>query len=117
MKVVVAGGAGFLGAHLCRRLLNDGDAVLCIDNMATGSERNIEPFATHPKFTFLERDLTQPLNEPAQVDAICNLASPASPPDYRRLAIETLLVNAEASRTLLEWAVRDGARYLLTSTS
>lgn len=117
MNVAVAGGAGFIGAHLCARLLADGDHVLCIDNLATGSRRNLQPLLAQPGFSLLEHDLTAPLTRPPRVDAICNLASPASPPDYRRLAIETLRVNAEGSRLLLEWAARDGARYLLASTS
>ena len=117
MRVAVAGGAGFLGTHLCERLLAAGDDVLCIDNFATATPRTVERLLEHPRYTFIEHDLTKTLLSPPPVDAICNLASPASPPDYRRLAIETLLVNAEGARTLLDWADRDGAHYMVTSTS
>src|SRR6185437_5569280 len=77
LKVLVSGGAGFIGSHLCARLLREEHQVLCVDNLLTGSERNIEALRQHPQFTYLKHDVTLPLD--AEVDAIFHLASPASP--------------------------------------
>src|SRR6266849_4119170 len=77
LKIVVTGGAGFIGSHLCARLLEDGHSVLCVDNLITGSARNIEALRTHPHFSFLQHDVTQPFT--FEADAIYHMASPASP--------------------------------------
>lgn len=115
MKIVVTGGAGFIGSHLCARLLDEGHSVLCIDNFITGSERNIAPLCTHPQFAFIQQDVTQPFD--FEADAIFHLASPASPVGYMEHPIETILVNSHGTYLLLEQAKRQNARFLVASTS
>jgi nucleoside-diphosphate-sugar epimerase len=115
LKVVVTGGAGFIGSHLGARLLDEGHSVLCIDNFITGSKRNIEPLCTHPHFTFIQQDVTHPFD--FEADAIFHLASPASPVGYMEHPIETILVNSHGTYLLLEQAKRQNARFLLASTS
>ena len=117
MKVLVAGGAGFIGSHLCERLLNDGHTVVSMDNMVTGSAANIAAFEACERFTSIEHDVVEPLPDLPQFDRIYHLASPASPPIYQQLAIETLRVNSEGTRRLLELAVEHGARFFFASTS
>ncbi|HET9411720.1 MAG TPA: UDP-glucuronic acid decarboxylase family protein [Candidatus Saccharimonadales bacterium] len=119
-KVLVAGGAGFLGSHLCERLLASGDHVVCVDNLATGRQKNVAHLIGKPGFTFIEHDIVQPL--PASItdqkfDIVANLASPASPPKYVALAVETLRVGSEGTRRLLDIAKSHNARYIHTSTS
>lgn len=117
MKVIVAGGAGFIGSHLCDRLIANGHEVICIDNLVTGSTDNIAHLRDNPAFTFIEHDLAEPLPGLPPVDQIYHMASPASPPVYQQYAIETMRVNAEGSRHLLEFAMLHGARFLYASTS
>jgi len=117
MRVVVAGGAGFIGSHLCRRLLADGHQVLCLDNLSTGRRANIAELEGQPDFVFREHDVTRPLPPEVEADAILHLASPASPPRYLCRPVETLLANSEGTLNLLEAARRSGARFLLASTS
>jgi nucleoside-diphosphate-sugar epimerase len=115
LKALVTGGAGFIGSHLCARLLRDGHEVVCADNLLTGRERNIEPLRNDPRFTFLRHDVTEPLD--VAVDAIFHLASPASPVGYWTYPFETIRVNTEGTMRMLELAERSGARFLLASTS
>ncbi len=115
MKIVVTGGAGFIGSHLCTRLLDEGHSVLCIDNLITGSERNIAPLRTHPNFTYVRHDVTQPLE--FEADAIFHLASPASPVGYMTYPIETILVNSQGTYQMLEQARKQHAMFLVSSTS
>ena len=115
MKALVTGGAGFIGSHLCARLLRDDYEVVCADNLLTGRERNIEPLRDNPRFTFLRHDVTEPLD--VAVDAIFHLASPASPVGYWTYPFETIRVNTEGTMRMLELAERNGARFLLASTS
>ena len=115
MKVVVTGGAGFIGSHLCTRLLDEGHSVLCVDNFITGSERNIEPLRNNPHFVFVQQDVTKPFDFVA--DAIFHLASPASPVGYMDHPIETILVNSHGTYLLLEQAKRQNAMFLVASTS
>ena len=117
MHIVVSGAAGFIGSHMCDRLLAEGHSVLAIDNFLTGSPANIAHLKGHPGFQFMERDITQPLSIDGPVDCVVNMASPASPKDYLEHPIETLDVGSAGTRNMLEAARRKGARFLLTSTS
>lgn len=114
---LVTGGAGFVGANLCERLIADGDTVIALDNLVTGRKHNLAEVESHPAFSFIEFDLNQGLPELPKLDRIYHCASPASPPEYQRYPIETLLVNAEGTRRLLDLAIDHGARFLFTSTS
>lgn len=115
MKILVAGGAGFVGSHLCRRLIEDGHDVTCVDNLITGSRANIADLERWPRFTFLEVDVEK---APAvAVDLIFHLASPASPIDYDRFPLETLAANSRGTWRLLDIARAAGARLLYASTS
>ncbi len=150
--VLVAGGAGFIGSHLCISLVHDGARVICVDSLITGSRNNIASLLDNPRFTFIEHDIIQPLHGHSgpsvlssglkdlsgigtkllsdsglaavrqndglpQITAIYHLASPASPPQYQKYSIETLLVNSVGTYHLLELAKKHGARFLLASTS
>ena len=100
MKIVVTGGAGFIGSHLCTRLLDEGHSVLCVDNFITGAERNIAALLHQPHFSFVQQDVTKPFD--FEVDAIFHLASPASPVGYMEHPIETILVNSLGTYLMLE---------------
>ena len=121
--VYVAGGAGFIGSHLCKRLLDEGYEVFCIDNYITSAKKNIESLFTNEHFHFVEADVTKPLPENLpKPDFIFHLASPASPNlksprSYMSLPIETLLVNSQGTYQLLELAKMHNARILFASTS
>lgn len=118
MRILLAGGAGFIGSHLSRRLLDDGHDVVCVDNLLTGRMRNIAALEDVPGFEFVRADITEGVSGiPGPFDRVYNLASPASPPGYRNYPIETMRVNSEGSRHLLELAETHGARYLYCSTS
>lgn len=116
-QAIVLGGAGFLGSHLCERLLVDGFAVLCVDNLLTGRLQNVSHLLKHPRFAFSEQDVARALDAGGPVAGIFHLASPASPPDYGRFPIETMRANALGAHNALELARRMGARVLLASTS
>ncbi len=116
-RVVITGGAGFLGSHLCKAFLDRDDTVVCVDNLVTGDRANIAPFAAHPGFRFLEHDISEPFSIAEPVDAVLNFASPASPPDYLALPIETLRVGSLGTTHALEIARTHGARFLTASTS
>ncbi len=117
VTILVAGGAGFVGSHLCERLLAAGHAVVCVDNLVTGSVANVEHLCACPGFTFLQHDIVEPLPDLPALDEIYHLASPASPPVYQKFAVETLRVNSEGTYRLLELAVQNNARFLYASTS
>jgi nucleoside-diphosphate-sugar epimerase len=114
---LVAGGAGFVGSHLCDRLIANGDDVICLDNLITGRCENIEALTSHPRFTFVSHDIIDDLPSLPRVDRVFHLASPASPRAYQLYPIETMRANSEGTRRLLELAARDGARFVYTSTS
>ncbi|MFF7725473.1 UDP-glucuronic acid decarboxylase family protein [Streptomyces sp. NPDC008001] len=119
-RAVVTGGAGFIGSHVCERLLAEGTEVFCVDNLATGSRSNIGHLTGDRRFCFVEKDVTRPGSldaAPAPVDLVLDLACPASPADYLRLPIETLEAGSSGTRAALDLARRDGARFLLASTS
>jgi nucleoside-diphosphate-sugar epimerase len=117
MRVVVAGGSGFLGSHVCEALLNRGDEVVCLDNFITGDMRNVAQFATQEGFTLIEHDVVETIAVDGSVDAVMNLASPASPKDYLAMPIETLDVGSIGTRQLLDLARRHDARFFMASTS
>ncbi len=122
---VVTGGAGFVGSHVCEALLDAGRAVVCVDDFSTGSAANVAHLRARPGFVLLEQDVSDGLDPVlrlgdellAGVDQVLHLASPASPPDYLRLPVETMRVGSEGTRHALELAERCGARFLLASTS
>jgi dTDP-glucose 4,6-dehydratase len=118
-RVVVAGGAGFLGSHLCDSLIDRGDTVVCLDDLSTGSRDNVSHLLGHDRFRLVETDVSKALGleESGSIDAVCNLASPASPPAYLARPFDTLAVGSEGTRRLLELAREHGARFLMASTS
>jgi dTDP-glucose 4,6-dehydratase len=116
-RVVVTGGAGFLGAHLCRALLDRGDEVVAIDNLVTGSVANIEALFGRPGFTFVDHDVSSYLWVPGHVDTVMHLASPASPADFERIPIQILKVGGLGTHNGLGLAKAKGARFFLASTS
>lgn len=117
MRAVVTGGAGFIGSHLCERLLHAGHDVVCVDNLMTSSADNIEHLMGERHFQFCCWDVTQGLDVPGPVDAVLHLASPASPVDYLKLPLETLRVGSAGTWHALDLAAAKRARFLLTSTS
>ena len=117
MRVVVTGGAGFIGSHVCEHLLGAGDEVVCVDNFLTSTPGNIRHLRDVPEFTFLEVDVTQGIPVVGAVDAVVHLASPASPADYLRLPLETLRVGSQGTWRALDLAERKGASFLVSSTS
>src|SRR5215469_11952570 len=117
LRTLVAGAAGFIGSHLCDRLVAEGHAVIGVDNLLTGCEQNLAQLAVHRLFRFMRHDVTQPLACDEPLDAVMNLASPASPKDYLEHPIETLDAGSAGTRNLLELARAKKARFLLTSTS
>lgn len=115
MRVLVAGGAGFLGSHLCKRLLSDGHEVIALDNFYTGSKSNIKDFLTNPNFELIRHDVTVPIE--IEIDAIYNLACPASPVHYQKFPVQTLKTSVLGALNLLELARRLNVRILQASTS
>jgi dTDP-glucose 4,6-dehydratase len=116
-RAVVTGGAGFLGSHLCEKLLGEGTEVVCIDNLLTGNLANVEHLFGRPGFAFEKYDVTNHLHVPGRVDFVLHFASPASPIDYLLLPIQTLKVGSLGTHKALGLAKAKGARFLLASTS
>jgi len=114
-RILVTGGAGFLGSHLCERLLNDGHDVICLDNFFTGTRDNILHLLPNPRFEVMRHDITQPLY--VEVDEIYNLACPASPPHYQHDPIHTLKTSVLGAMNMLGLAKRTGAKMFQASTS
>lgn len=114
---VVTGGAGFLGSHLCDKLLSEGMKVICIDNLITGNIANISHLAGNENFSFIKHDITNYIFIPGKVDYILHFASPASPIDYLQLPIQTLKVGSLGTHKALGLAKEKKARFLLASTS
>jgi dTDP-glucose 4,6-dehydratase len=117
MRVLVAGGAGFIGATLCARLLDRGDHVVCVDNLITGSAENVKPLLDRAGMSFVERSICADMGLPGPFDAIINLACPASPADFGPLALEILAAGSQGVANLLQVARREGALFLQASTS
>ena len=116
-RIVVTGGAGFLGSHLCERLLERDDEVVCIDNLITGSIDNIEHLFGRRGFTFVEHDVSTYMWVPGRVDSVLHFASPASPSDFERIPIQILKVGSLGTHNALGLAKAKGARFFLASTS
>ncbi len=116
-RIVVTGGAGFVGSHLCDALLDRGDEVVAVDNLVTGSPRNVDGLEPRRGFTFLRQDVSEGLEVDGPVDAVMHLASPASPVDFERIPLEILAVGSSGTRNGLELARAHGARFFLASTS
>jgi dTDP-glucose 4,6-dehydratase len=118
MRALVTGGAGFIGSHLCKRLVEAGFHVVAVDNLCTGKLRNLDALANDERFTFMQHDVSIGIpREMGRYDRIWHLAAPASPLAYGRLAIETLDVGSLGTKNVLELAVRDQSRFFLASTS
>ncbi len=117
MRILITGGAGFIGSHLCDYLLEQGHEVIAMDNLITGSLRNIAHLRDHPRFSFINHDVTQPIHVEGPLDAIFHLASLPSPVDYLEMPIKTLKVGALGTYYALGLAKAKGARFLLASTS
>ena len=116
-RALVTGGAGFLGSHLCERLLDEGLDVVCMDNLITGAVANVEHLFGREGFVFVKYDVTNYIDVPGRLDYILHFASPASPIDYLKLPIQTLKVGSLGTHKALGLAKRKGARFLLASTS
>ena len=117
MQVVVSGAAGFIGSHLCDRLLADGHDVIGLDNFSTGREENVRHLQDHAAFRIVRHDVCEPFEFDGRLDAVYNLACPASPRDYLAAPLETLEACAAGSRNMLDLAQRNGATFLQASTS
>lgn len=116
-RVLITGGAGFIGSHLCERFLAEGDEVICMDNFVTGSPDNIAHLFANKKFSFIPQDVTTYIYVKGPVDAILHFASPASPVDYLELPIQTLKVGSLGTHKALGLAKEKNARFVLASTS
>ncbi|HKS83496.1 MAG TPA: UDP-glucuronic acid decarboxylase family protein [Candidatus Acidoferrales bacterium] len=117
MRAVITGGAGFLGSHLCEHMLKQGWDVLCLDNLVTGADANIAHLKSNSKFSFREQNVSNYIEVEGAVDAVFHFASPASPPDYLKLPIQTLKVGSLGTHNSLGLALAKKAVYLLASTS
>lgn len=122
MKIVIAGGAGFIGSHLAFRMIKEGHEVVCLDNLITGNKENIDSLLSNAKFSFIHHDVTKPPPADLTADAVFHLASPASPNhhspiSYHALPLETMLVNTIGTMELLQFAKKNKAKFLFASTS
>ncbi|HVB36799.1 MAG TPA: UDP-glucuronic acid decarboxylase family protein [Candidatus Acidoferrales bacterium] len=115
--MVITGGAGFLGSHLCDQFIERGWEVVCLDNLCTGAEANIQHLSANPRFRFVQQDVTHYVDVPGPVDAVMHFASPASPDDYLKLPIQTLKVGSLGTHNALGLALAKRSRFLLASTS
>jgi dTDP-glucose 4,6-dehydratase len=117
LRALITGGAGFLGSHLSDKLIERGWDVICMDNLVTGAAPNIAHLVSHPRFRFVQHDVTRYINVDDHLDAVLHFASPASPDDYLKLPIPTLKVGALGTHNTLGLALAKKAKYLLASTS
>jgi dTDP-glucose 4,6-dehydratase len=117
VRTVITGGAGFIGSHLCERFVDDGHEVLCLDSLLTGSRRNFARLVDHPRFQFIEHNVSEPIEIDGPVDNVLHFASPASPADYLAHPIPTLKVGSLGTHNALGLAKAKDARFLLASTS
>jgi dTDP-glucose 4,6-dehydratase len=117
LRAIITGGAGFLGSHLCELMLETGWEVLCMDNLVTGCDSNIGHLLSHPRFRFAHQDVSRYIDVPGPVDAVLHFASPASPPDYLKMPIQTMKVGALGTHNTLGLSLAKKAKFLLASTS
>ena len=117
MRIVVTGGAGFIGSHLCDALIRENHCVVCLDNLITGNLSNVEHLFGHDRFRFVKHDVTEYIHVPGDVDFVFHFASPASPVDFERIPIQILKVGALGTHKTLGLARAKGAGFLLASTS
>ncbi|MFZ0638304.1 MAG: UDP-glucuronic acid decarboxylase family protein [Candidatus Acidiferrales bacterium] len=117
MRAVITGGAGFLGSHLCDAMIARGWEIVCVDNLITGAEENIQHLANDLRFTFVRQDVSESIDIKQSVDAVLHFASPASPDDYLKFPIETLKVGSLGTLHALDLALTKQARFLMASTS
>ena len=117
MRVLITGGAGFIGSHLCERLMGEGYSILCVDNFITGREANVAHLRSRPGFDLVRHDITKPLEPRRRVDYVLHFASPASPIDYLKYPIQTLKVGSLGTLNALGIAKASRAKFLLASTS
>ena len=117
MRILITGGAGFIGSHLCDYFINQGHAVLCLDNFITGNQSNIRHLIKLPKFSLIRHDISKPLKISGSIHFVLHFASPASPPDYLKHPIQTLKVGALGTHNALGIAKTKQAKFLLASTS
>ncbi len=116
-RVLVTGGAGFVGSHLCERLLVDGYEVVCLDDLSTGSLENIAHLSDTPRFEYIEHDVSEPIDISGELHGIYHFASPASPLDFERVPLEILKAGSYGTHNCLELALAKNARFMLASTS
>ena len=117
MRILITGGSGFLGSHLCEYLLEKSHEVICMDNFITGSEKNVQHLKANKKFTLINHDISEFIKIDGKIDGIMNFASPASPIDYQQIPIQTLKAGSLGTHNTLGLAKAKKARYLLASTS
>jgi dTDP-glucose 4,6-dehydratase len=117
MRILITGGAGFIGSHLCERLLREGHRIICLDSLITGQMKNIEPLLKNSKFKFIRHDVTKYIDIDDKIDYVLHFASPASPLDYLQFPIQTLKVGSLGTHNALGVAKAKGAKFLLASTS
>ena len=117
MRILISGGAGFIGSHLCKFLVSKGEEVICIDDLSSGSKDNVKELKKHKNFSFIGHDIIQPIEIKGKIDQIYHLASRASPPNYQSEPIHTLLTNSVGTNSLLKLAMEKDAALLYSSTS
>jgi dTDP-glucose 4,6-dehydratase len=117
LRAVITGGAGFLGSHLCDYFIAKGWEILCLDNLVTGTEANLAHLRSNARFHFRQQDITRHIDVPGSVDAVLNFASPASPPDYLKIPIQTMKVGSLGTHNCLGLALAKKAKFLMASTS
>ncbi|MCM8783442.1 MAG: SDR family oxidoreductase [Candidatus Omnitrophica bacterium] len=117
MNILITGGAGFIGSHLCERLIKEGNRIICLDNLITGELPNIEPLLKNPSFKFIQHDITKSIEIEEDIDYVLHFASPASPIDYLNFPIQTLKVGSLGTHNALGIAKAKKAKFLLASTS
>ncbi len=117
MRILITGGAGFIGSHLCERFISEGHQLLCVDNFITGIESNIRSLTGNPSFTLIRHDISRPLEVAEPLDFVLHFASPASPPDYLKYPIPTMKVGSLGTHNALGIAMAKRAKFLLASTS